>query len=247
MKRIISTIECRMSSTRLPGKVLMPLAEKPVLQVLVERLKQVKEIDDVVLATTQNKADDVIIELAKQIGCSYYRGSEEDVLDRVLKTAQQSEADVIVEVTGDCPFLDPEVVSQVIQLYFINDCDYASNVSKRGYPRGMDVQVYSTRLLETADRLGKTAPDREHVSWYFLRNPEQFKLLHLPAPPFLHWPDLRLTLDEQADYIVLDKIACHFAKEGNDYPSCYQIVDYLKKNPQIVQINANVKQKQQTD
>ncbi len=247
MPKIVSTIECRMSSTRLPGKVLMPLAGKLVLQILVERLRKVKQIDEVVLATTTNSADDIIVELATKIKCPYFRGSENDVLKRVLEAAQKFKADIIVEITGDCPFLDPEIVSQAINLYLANECDYVSNALKGTYPKGFETQVYSTKLLAMADKLGKTPPDREHVSWYFIRNPKRFKLLNLAAPSSLFWPEARLTLDEKADYIVLNKIAQYFAKQGNNYPSCFQIIQYLKANPQIAKINLNVKQKEPID
>src|SRR3989338_353435 len=176
--KIICTIECRMTSSRLPGKVLMDaIAGKSMLEIMIERVKREQHIQEIVLATTVNKTDDLIELLAKKINVSCFRGSEEDVLSRVLGAAKKFKGDIIVELTGDCPIIDPEIISQVIDCYIHNDCDYASTGNPITYPEGMDIQVYSAKLLERADAEGKTPEDREHVSWYIVKNPVKFKLL----------------------------------------------------------------------
>src|SRR5579859_1898597 len=114
--RIVATIEARMRSTRLPGKVLRPAAGKPLLELLIERLRRVSRIDQIVVATTDNPADDMIARLAQRLGVGCFRGSEEDVLDRVLRAAQSVAADLIVEITADCPLIDPEVVGHVVDV-----------------------------------------------------------------------------------------------------------------------------------
>ena len=240
---MIATVECRMTSSRLPGKVFMNAGGKPLLQILVERLRRVPQLDDIVLATTVNKTDDCIIELAQEMGCKYYRGSENDVLRRVLEAARSDKADIIVEITGDCPLIDPELISKTIDLYLKSGCDYCSNDLPLTYPAGMDTQVFSTDLLALADKKGLTEPDREHVSHYFIQRPKEFKLLNLAAPRELHWPELRLTLDERADYDLIKTIHEHFSRKGDEYPSLAKIIEHLKENIHLVDINKHVQPK----
>ena len=238
-KKIIATIEARMTSSRLPGKVLLESMGKPMLQIMTERLKNLKYVDDIVIATTINETDDSIVELASTLGIKYFRGSEEDVLARVLGAAKQNEADVIVELTGDCPLIDPELIDQVIQLYFKQECDYATNCLTPSFPLGMETEVFATQLLEIADKEGRTLEDREHVSWFFVRNPERFKLVNIEAPNELKWPTLRLTLDEEADYRVIDAVFSEFKTE---YASCTceEIIRFLKQNPKILEFSKDI-------
>jgi spore coat polysaccharide biosynthesis protein SpsF len=237
MKKIIATIEARMTSSRLPGKVLMPAAGMPMLEILIRRLKKVQMISEIVVATTINSDDDPVVALAQQLGVGCFRGSEEDVLARVLGAAHQCRADVIVEITGDCPLIDPVIVVEVIDLYLNSSCDYASNVDPVTFPIGMDAQVFSTELLEKADREGKTAEDREHVSW-FIRHHPKMRRVNLPAPQELFWPELGLTLDEAQDYALLKNIVEHFSPEL--YFSCGDILKYLRKNQELLKINQDV-------
>jgi spore coat polysaccharide biosynthesis protein SpsF len=219
---------------------------KHMLEHIAERLRRVEIIDEIVFATTVNKTDDSIEELAEQIDVGCFRGSEEDVLSRVLGAAEEYEADIIVEITGDCPLIDPEITEQTILLYLENECDYASNDLKPSFPLGMNVEVFSKQLLQIADKEGKTAPDREHVSWFFVRNPDRFRLLTLEADNETYWPDLRLTLDEKEDYTVIDSVFRNFYETTPNF-SLRDIISYLKKNPQIALINRHVVQKNPED
>lgn len=219
---------------------------KPMLEHLAERLARVGRIDNIVFATTSNPADDCIEQLAGRIGVDCYRGSEDDVLKRVLLAAQQAKADIIVEITGDCPLVDPDVTAQTIDLYLSNACDYAANDLVVSYPLGMDVQVFSVDLLARADQEGRTADDREHVSWYIVRNPEKFRLLNLPAPPSLHWPELRLTLDEEDDFTLIDAVFQKLYPGKHDF-SLSDIIHLLRNNDALAQINAHVNQKKPAD
>jgi spore coat polysaccharide biosynthesis protein SpsF len=244
--KIIATVECRMTSTRLPGKVMLESCGQPMLAHIAQRLGRAPKIDQVVLATTTNAADDCIEALAKRLGVGCFRGSEDDVLARVLGAARTYHADIIVEITGDCPLIDPEVTAQTLDLYLFNDCDYASNDGQPAFPLGLNVEVFSTKLLELADREGLTEPDREHVSWFFVRQPQRFRLLTLPAPPSLYWPELRLTLDEPDDYRLIDKV---FQALYPDNP-CFTLRDVvllLKSRPDWVALNAHVAQRTPED
>lgn len=237
MNRIVATVEARMTSSRLSGKVLMPAAGMPMLEILIRRLKKVVHLNEIIVATTVNPDDDPVVALAGRLGVGYFRGSEEDVLARVLGAARHYKADIIVEITGDCPLIDPVIVGQVIDLYLNGNCDYASNVGPVTFPIGMDAQVFSTRLLERSDREGKTAEDREHVSWYIRHHP-QMRRVNLSAPKELNWPQLGLTLDEAKDYELLKNIAEHFNPEL--FFSCGDILKYLRENPQLLKINQDV-------
>lgn len=241
-KQITAIIECRMTSTRLPGKVMLTSCGKTMLEHIAERLSTVKAIDTILFATTTNATDDCIAALAEKIGVQCFRGDEEDVLKRVLLAAEACKTDIIVEITGDCPLIDPSIVAQTIDLYMYNECDYASNDLKPSFPLGMDVQVFSRDLLKIADEKGLTAPDREHVSWYFIRNPDQFRLVTLPAPPPLYAPTVRLTLDETDDYLLIDSV---FNALYEKYPcfNLYDIMAYLKAHPEVAALNAHIVQR----
>lgn len=239
--KIVSTIECRMTSSRLPGKVLLDAIDhKSMLEIMVERVKQVRQVDEIVIATTLNPQDDPIEALARKLTISCFRGSEEDVLSRVLNAARNAKADCIVELTGDCPLIDVEIVSQIIDLYLFNECDYASNCEPHTYPIGMDTQVFSYKALEEADKKGRTQEDREHVSWYIRQNPDRFRLLTLIAPPSLHYPDVQVTLDEADDYKLMKKIL-EKLYPMNKYFSCYDILKLLRENLELLEINKAVR------
>lgn len=241
--KIVATIECRMTSSRLLGKVLLEgIDGKSMLEVMVERVKAVKGIDQITLATTTNKTDDVLERLAGKLGIGCFRGSEDDVLSRVLGAAKKFKADIIVELTGDCPLIDPEIVAQVIDCYRNNDCDYASNCDPNTYPIGMDTQVFSTDSLETADKEGLTPADREHVSLYIRKRPEKFKQSILIAPPHLKRPDIQVTLDEKDDYELIRRILQKLYP-ANKYFSCLDIIKACEEEPALLEINRAVKRR----
>ena len=153
-----------MTSSRLPGKVLLEAAGKPMLEYLVHRLKSVKSIDQIVLATTVNNEDLPLIKLAKNLNISYYRGSEQDVMQRVIESADSVNADVVVEITGDCPIIDPEIVEQTIQMFKVHQVDYVSNALIRSYPDRMDTQVFRPDTLKRSIAMTDDPLDHEHVT-----------------------------------------------------------------------------------
>ena len=240
--KIVATIEARMTSSRLPGKVMLLAAGKPMLEHLVNRLKQVNLIEEIVLATTVNAADDCLIDEARRLGIKSFRGSEDDVMERVIGAASSVSADIIVEITGDCPIIDPLLVEQTIQMFLNNDCDYASNAHVRSYPDGMDVQVYRLDTLKRSAAMTIDPIDHEHVTAHIIRHPELFHQTALVAPPDCFWPELGLTLDEQQDYQLLKHIIEDLGAD-NEYFSCRDAVNYMRCNPQLIELNAAVKRK----
>ena len=167
--KIVATIEARMTSSRLPGKVMLNVLNKPILSYLVDRLKTISLIDEIVLATTSNKSDDILEEFANKNKINCFRGSENNVLERVINAGLEVNADLIVEVTGDCPILDPLIVDQTIRVFLNNNVDYVSNNHIRSYPDGMDVQVFKLQTLIQSSKLTNDKLDQEHVT-LFIRN-----------------------------------------------------------------------------
>jgi spore coat polysaccharide biosynthesis protein SpsF len=240
--RIVATIEARMTSSRLPGKPLLTAAGAPVLEHLVRRLKAVPSIDAIVLATTVNAADAPLVELASHLGISVFRGDEQDVMQRVIDAAASAGADVVVEITGDCPIIDPEIVEQTIRMFKAHHADYVSNAHVRSYPDGMDTQVFTLDTLKRSARMTDDPLDHEHVTLHIRNHPEVFTHLHLVAPPEVHWPELGLTLDERSDYELLKKIIEHFDAH-NPLFSCLDAVRFLRQFPEFAEINKDVARK----
>ena len=232
-----------MTSSRLPGKVMLPAAGSPMLLHLIKRLKQVQSLDDIVLATTTNPPDDVLIEFAKRERIFFFRGSENDVMERVVGAADSVDADLVVEITADCPVIDPQIVEQLIQMFLHNDCDYASNAIVRSYPIGMDTQVFPSAVLKRSLTMTKHPLDREHVTRHIRQNPDLFRQVHLVAPPDLYWPELALTLDEKQDYELLKLIIEYFGDRKPCF-ACGDIVRLLKNtHPEWISINREVQRK----
>lgn len=231
-----------MTSSRLPGKVMMVARGKPMIAHLVDRLKQAPSIDHIVLATTVNAADNCLADFAAAAGIGCFRGSEEDVMMRVVGAAESGGADIIVEITGDCPVIDPHIVEQTIRMFLHNDCDYASNAHIRSYPDGMDCQVYRLDTLRKSAAMTSDALDHEHVTLHIRNHPELFKPVYLVAPPDIFWPELGLVLDEPKDYELLSRVIDHFG-DGNPYFTCLDAVRLLRGKPEWVGINAAVYRK----
>ncbi|MFH1077807.1 MAG: glycosyltransferase family protein [Patescibacteria group bacterium] len=241
-ERIIATIEARMSSSRLPGKVLLPLGGAPALERLIERLKRSAYLDDVVVATTVNSADDAIVQAAERAGAKWFRGSEEDVLGRVLGAAQAHAADLIVEITGDCPLMDHRVVDCGIEEFFGRDVDYAANCLTQSYPLGFEVQVFPTRVLAEVDRKTQDPIDRTHVSYYIYMHPDEYRSYNWTAEPECHAPHIRVTLDEPDDYALIGEVFGRLHGETPDFGASH-VVRLLAEHPDLADMNRDVRQK----
>lgn len=239
-KRIVATIEARMTSTRLPGKVLLSACRKPLLAHLVERLQRVPSLTAIVVATTVNGTDDPVMELCNKLGVGCFRGSEEDVLGRVLGAAQANKADVIVEITGDCPAIDPEIVQHCIDEYFATGADY---VSTRNYVGGMNTQVFSAQALAEVERVTLDDPAaREHVSLAIYEHPDIYKLHYVDAPSHLKRPDVAIELDTSQDYDMI-KIIFDSLYPQNPRFNIEDILKFIDANPHILTINKDIPRK----
>lgn len=241
MKTFI-TIEARMRSTRLPGKVLRPLLGEPMLARMIERLRRVRRADGIVVATTEHPADDPIVALAKDLGVAWHRGSEDDVLGRVLGAARGAGAELIVETTADCPLIDPGVIDGLIHTFQTNQVDYCSNILTHTYPRGLDAQVFPVAVLaDVAERTNDPA-DREHVSLYIYEHPERYRLMNVASGLDARDAGWRLTVDTPEDYQLITAIY------GELYPAnrrfdLADILDLLHRRPDLATLNQHVRQK----
>lgn len=175
--KVVIISQARMTSTRLPGKVLKEVLGKPLLQYQIGRLRRVPSASDVVVATTVNESDDTVVDFCRKIDCAVYRGAEYDVLGRCYHAAKVYNADVVVRVTSDCPLIDPCVIEQVVQFYLhrVDQYDYVSNTVKRTYPRGMDTEVFPVQVLEEAFRDACLDYEREHVTPFLYTHQDRFR------------------------------------------------------------------------
>jgi len=241
MIRINASIEARITSTRLPGKVLMGIGGKPVLQLMIERVRRSKFVNDIIIATTINKADDAVVSLAKEAKVNFYRGSEEDVLQRVLDAHREFKSDIIVELTGDCPLIDPLLIDECIEFYMNNKdkYDYVSNCVERTYPDGMDTQVFSKKVLEEVAQKANNPLDREHVSRYIYKS-GQYRIHTIKAQGDLFWPDLGITLDTKEDFELIKSIFEHF--KNNEF-TLKDILELLRQNKDMLNINKHIQRR----
>lgn len=241
MKTVIIN-QARMTSTRLPGKVLKEVMGKPLLEYQLERLKRVQLADEVVVATTTKETDDPIVELCDRLSVQLFRGSEDDVLSRCFNAAKEQVADVVVRVTSDCPLIDPMVVDQTIQ-YYLNhqpDIDYASNSLERTYPRGMDAEVFSFKALQTAFYEATAQPDREHVTSFIYRHPQRF---HLSSVAYhCNQSQHRWTVDTSEDFELIRLILEALYSENPAF-TLEDTLALLDKHPDWMTINAHIEQK----
>jgi spore coat polysaccharide biosynthesis protein SpsF len=204
--KIAAILQARTTSTRLPRKVLMELpygGGVTVLEQVIRRLKSSSRLDEIIIATTINNDDDDIVAIAEKEGLGFFRGSEEDVLSRYYHSAKEHGFDVVVRVTSDCPCIDPSIVDAVIESHIESGADYTSNTQKRTYPRGLDVEVFSFKVLEQAFNEAKKPHEREHVTPYLYDSANGFKLNSVEADLAESRPNIRVTLDTKEDYLLL--------------------------------------------
>ena len=240
-------IQARIGSTRLPGKVMLEVNNQPLIYHLIKRLKFVKNLDSIIVATTTEKKDDIICDFLKKKKIKFFRGSENNVVDRFLKASKKYDIKNIVHVTADCPLIDPHIVSQVIETYKSNNFDYVSNSNIRTYPDGMDVHVFSFKALKRNIKFVTNKLEKEHVTLGIKNRPKKFKIKTITSTKNLFLPQLGLTLDEKDDFKLIKKIILYFEKKKNYFFSCKEIIHLLKKKKKNwMKINHHVVRKGDT-
>jgi len=236
MTKIAAIVQARMSSSRLPGKVLLDLAGKPVLWHIFNQLSYSKALKDVIVATSYDRTDDPIEKWAHENGYNLFRGDLGNVLSRFYKAAKKFNVDVIARITGDCPLIDPTIVDNVIQGFIDGGFDYFSNNNPSTFPDGLDVEVFSFGALEKAFLNAKYTSEIEHVTPYIRKHPELFKLGNYFSDK--NYEKLRWTLDYKEDYKFLSIIFKELFR-SNSYIGWKSVINYLEQNPNIQQMNAH--------
>jgi spore coat polysaccharide biosynthesis protein SpsF len=237
LQPIWAIVAGRMGSSRLPGKTLAPLAGQPSLGHIVDRLRRIPALDGVAIATTEHDRDEPIRALAAAKGVPCFSGSEDDVLGRTLAAARWVGARTIVQVTGDCPLVEPRVVERVLHAYAEQRPDYASNVlGEETFPVGLDVEVFATDLLAQVDRRAIEPYHREHVTVFVYEHPEEFRLLGLRAEGADVRPDLRLCIDTAADLDVVSAIYEALFPHDPEV-RLEDVIAFLDAHPQIARHN----------
>lgn len=234
---MLAVIQARVGSARLPGKVLRPLGGRPVLSWVLRAAITSHTVEHVVVATTDDPADDPVARLAEREGAGVVRGPDEDVLRRFVLVLDAFGDQPVIRLTADCPLLDPAVISLAAGAFDPERLDYLSTVTPRTLPRGLDVEVVAARALRRADREAAGA-DRAHVTSYLYRRPATFRIAGLTfAPPA---DDLRVTLDTPEDARLLDGLVTEL---GDRPPPWREVVAALRARPDLVALNAGVRQR----
>lgn len=241
--RTVIIVQARMASTRLPGKILKTVLDKTLLEYQLERLRRVKLADQIVIATTDHGAEQPIVDLCRNLGVDYFRGSESDVLGRYYGAATEYQADTVVRITSDCPLIDPAVVDRVIEFYLKNrdKYDYVSNTFPQlTYPRGMDTEVFSYQALQEANQEASDPVEREHVTIFIKRRPERFRIKNLPY--HMDVSQFRWTVDTPEDFKLIERLIKELYPTKPEFTmeNCLQL---MINHPEWAGINGEVQQK----
>ena len=240
---VVAIIQARMGSTRLPGKVLSAIGGEPMLAHVVRRVQRAGSVELTVVAATAGEVDEPIVKECERLGVAIYRGSELDVLDRFYRVACHFGAEAVVRITSDCPLIDPGVIDRVVVTFLDWWPDYASNVLRRTYPRGLDTEVVTLEALETAWHEAAEPYERVHVTPYFYKHPERFRLLSVTREPHsgLDASRYRWTVDTAEDLVLVREI--HRQLGDGETFGWTDVLDLLERNPGLADLNRSIQQK----
>lgn len=241
--KTVAIIQARVGATRLPEKILKDVSGKPMLWHVVERLRFSRMIDDIVLAIPSSAENDLLENFAKGLKLHCFRGSETDVLSRYYGAALKFGGDVIVRITSDCPLIDPGVTDHIIDAHLNSGADYTTNDVEYGFPRGLDTEALNFDALSRAYKEATLDYEREHVTPYIYQHPDLFKLNYVEAKGNLRRPDLRLTVDTEEDLEFIREIFKQLYRDGQIFYA-KDIIEFLAQHPELIAINAQVRQKE---
>ena len=229
-------VQARMASTRLPGKMLLEINGKPLIDYVFSQLEHVQKQNIVILATTKNPVDDTLAAYAKVKGITCFRGSENNVLERFYQAATQQNLQHVIRITGDCPFIDPEVCNRIIDFYFREQVDLAGTGDS--FADGVDFEILSFKTLDKIYCNAKLQSEKEHVTLYAYNNPEEFKIAILENET--NDSQYRFTLDEPDDLKVIEQIIKAFSKNGVIKFTTKEIKNFLDQHPEVFQLNTHI-------
>lgn len=235
---ILAILQARVTSQRLPQKVLLPILGQPLLALQIDRIRKAKKIDRLILATSEDPTDDPLEQLAKESRVDVFRGNLNDVLDRFYKAACTLSPKIVVRLTGDCPLADPQVIDGVIDFFLKGNYDYASNTVEPTFPDGLDVEVFKFEVLQESWKGASLKSQREHVTPYIYAHPEKYKLGHFKNSKDLS--SLRWTVDEPQDFEFIKKIYEGLYEKNRDF-GMNDVLEYLEKNPSLRDLNKGFK------
>ncbi len=196
-KRVVAVIQARMSSSRLPGKVLMPLAGQPLLMFMIDRIKRAQHVDAIIVATSTDQSDDPLAEMLDSQNIICWRGSLNNVLTRFHDAAKSQNADIVLRITGDCPLIEPQLIDACVDMLLAQNLDYVSNVEPPSYPDGLDVEAMTMAALSQAENEAALGSEREHVTPFIRNNPDRFARASLEST--IDLSALRWTVDYADD------------------------------------------------
>jgi spore coat polysaccharide biosynthesis protein SpsF len=238
--KVNAVIQARMGSTRLPGKVLLKVCGKTMLEHLLDRLKRSQQLNTTIVATSTARQDDVIAEELDRLSTNCFRGSETDVLARYWGAAQQFPGDAYVRITADCPLFDVELLDRMMERFCDAGCDYLSNVLERTFPRGLDAEIFTHATLEEAHTRATKLYEREHVTPYILEHPERFRLVSFKGER--NFSNYRWTLDTPED-MELIRAVYEALYSGKPVFSTEDVLRLLAERPELAKLNAHIEQK----
>ncbi len=236
---IAAILQARMSSSRLPGKVLKPILGRPMICRQLERIQKAGRLDAVVVATSTDRADDPIAMAVKSANVTCFRGDLDDVLDRVYHAALLVNADHVVRLTADCPLVDPRVIDTLVGLHLAENRDYSSNFLERRFPDGIDAEIVSMAALKIAWREASERSDREHVTPYLYRNSGKFNLGSLRCERDL--AAHRWTVDYREDFDFVTKVFEKLYPESANF-SMWDVLEMLERQPELSNMNSGISQ-----
>lgn len=232
--KTIAIIQARMSSKRFPGKVVSELCGSPLIVFMANRVSQCATLDGMIVATSVQECDNVLAHILESYNLALFRGPLDDVLSRFVQLQRVVSADVIVRLTGDCPFADPRVIDELVQLRQECDADYASNVSPRTYPTGFDCEIFTREALHAADQSDADPHSREHVTPWMRRQDSGLKWANLALKE--DYSDFRLTVDYPEDLEVAHRVVAGTHANA----TVLEIVDWLRMHPEVSAINSGI-------
>jgi spore coat polysaccharide biosynthesis protein SpsF len=241
-RRIVATIEARMGSTRLPGKVVLPLGGQPLLQRMVERVRFSACVDAVWVASTVAPADQQIDAALAGSDCPIHHGPIEDITTRLLEVAEAARADVLVQLTGDCPLVDFELIDLCVRHMIVSDSEYCVLGFGNDLPIGLDVRAVTVDALRRSAAASVDPVDRVHGTYFIHRSPDAFRHARVAVPAVLQRPEFRLTVDEPADYALVSRVFDVLYPRNPQFRAA-DIIDLLDRNPDWAAINRDVRQK----
>ncbi len=243
MGHVVAIIEARMGASRLPGKTLMDVSGKTLLERVIDRLSLSKAVDTIVVATTTAPSDDALADLCAEKSIPFSRGSEQDVLGRVYQTAKYYEADIIVQSGGDCPFYDPILVDILVSVLEFSGYAYAANDMTLTFPEGIDAHVMRFDALQASAKEATSTRERDDTPRFLWNNSGRFPIFNMEAAPHspLNRPEIRLTVDYPEDLSLAHRIYKEFGQKNLAFTSV-ELINFLTANPELIKINSHCKQ-----